>query len=161
MVNNADMLGDSSTILSWFSMLPTQVSGFLGGSANILSAGSQLLGTMPRDFIDAYNTSLIESLKNYSDGKSFDNNCSLELYFAANNKYIGKENGFSAVWEMILENPNLKLSDLPDKYETEYFVTLRWKDENNKTLGGKTIKMNKAEFEFLMKIVIEEGGKSE
>ena len=61
-----------------------------------------------------------------------------------------------------MKNPNAKTKDLPDKMNTEYFVTLRWKDENGKTLGGKTLQLsNKAEFDALRNMVIAAGGKNE
>ena len=85
---------------------------------------------------------------------------SSELNFATLDKCSGKQNDFATVWKMLLEDPNVKLKDLPDKMEIGYFVTLRWKDENGKTLGGKTVQLsNKAEFDELRKMVIAAGGK--
>ena len=82
------------------------------------------------------------------------------LETATSDKYSGKQNDFATVWKMLLEDPNVKLKDLPDKMEIGYFVTLRWKDENGKTLGGKTVQLsNKAEFDELRKMVVAAGGK--
>ena len=121
-----------------------------------------ITNSMPSNFISAYNETLIDVLKNYSDGKSFDSNCSLELVFATTETYAGKQDDFATVWNGLQNNPNLRTSDLPDKMETNYFVTLRWKDKDGKTLGGKTIQLeNQAEFNSLCKQVETAGGVNE
>ena len=160
--NRVDKINDYSTLMAWFSMIPSNASPFLGGGATLISSSTGLVGSMPNEFISIYYETLVSALKNYSDGKSFDKNCALELNFATVEKYAGKQDDFATVWATLLKNPNAKTKDLPDKMSTEYFVTLRWKDENGKTLGGKMLQLsNKAEFDALRNMVIAAGGKNE
>ncbi len=160
--NRVDKINDYSTLMAWFSMIPSNASPFLGGGATLISSSTGLVGSMPNEFISIYYETLVSALKNYSDGKSFDKNCALELNFATVEKYAGKQDDFATVWATLLKNQNAKTKDLPDKMSTEYFVTLRWKDENGKTLGGKMLQLsNKAEFDALRNMVIAAGGKNE
>lgn len=157
-----DKINDFLTLVSWLSMLPFSGSSYVGTGTTILATSVGLVGSMPNEFISIYSETQISALKNYYNDTLFDENCSLELNFAAVEKYKGKQDDFATVWEILLENPNAKAKDLPDKIETEYFVTLRWKDENGKTLAGKSLQLsNKAEFDALRNMVIDAGGKNE
>lgn len=155
-----DKINDFSTLVSWLSMLPFPGSTCVGTGATIISTSVGLVGSMPNEFISIYSETQISALKNYYNGKLFDENCALELNFATVEKYKGKKDDFATVWEILLENPKAKAKELPDKMETEYFVILRWKDENGKTLAGKSLQLsNKAEFEVLRNMAIDAGGK--
>lgn len=161
-INAADNVSNFSTLASLFSMIPFAGSTFFGNASTIISANASVVSSMPNEIISTYYETQVSALKNYSNGKVFDENCSLELAFATLDKYVGKQNDFATVWKMLLENPNIKTSDLPDKYTTEYYVTLRWKDENGKTLAGKTIQLsNQIEFESFIEMVIDVGGINE
>lgn len=158
--NVTDKINNVSTVIALLSMLPLPKSPFLGGASTITSTFNGFVNSLPNEIIPIYYETQVSALKNYFDGKLFDKNCALELNFATLDKYSGKQNDFATVWKMLLEDPNVKLKDLPDKMEIGYFVTLRWKDENGKTLGGKTVQLsNKAEFDELRKMVIAAGGK--
>lgn len=158
-VGKINEITECTSIISWF---PFPGSSYLGGGSTFVSSTANLIGDMPEKFIEAYKDTEIDALKNYTNGKAFDTKCSLELRFATTEKTVGKQDDFATVWQTLLDNPNAKAKDLPDKIGTNYFVTLRWKDENGKTLGGKTLQLdNKAEFDILRNMVVKCGGKNE
>ncbi len=160
--NRADIVNNIATAGAYLSMIPFPYSEYIGGASTLTSSIVWLFTSAPEEFISTYQDTEISALKNYSDGKSFDKNCSLELTFATLEKVVGKQNDFATVWEMLLNNPTGTVEDLPDKIRTDYFVTLRWKDENGKTLSGKTIELsNEMEFNMLRDMVIKSGAKNE
>ena len=143
-----------SSLGSYVGNIPTSITGVIGNLLSVISTVASVDGQIYSTVPYLYTLTGFEAAKEYAKTiqGDFEKDCSLILNFAVIENKESIMDKPTLVLKKFQDNPGKKLSadDMTENVD-EYYITVMWKINNGKTLGGTQIQVDKITYDELKK----------